>query len=174
MQRRKPSAAPDYADASPTATTTLMQWNRYQALLKESPHRMQMLQGVTLALLGNVCSQCVFAPASHRFDVSLAVEQVAINCLVSPPTIMWFRALSWLRLHWAVAAVADQLLFNGLLNIVVWYFVAAFFRGGIEWADGIRIVYASYPSVLAYTPIWDTRVKGMQLKLPTTLLRAEQ
>jgi hypothetical protein len=148
-------------------------WDQYQAALKRHPHRMQLLQAVTLSLLGNVCNQCVLAPANRTFNAALVVEQVSINIIISPVTIHWFRALERWRLHWVVATLADQLIFNVVLNACVWYYVAAFFRGGLAWAPegGLRLHASVFPSLLTYKPIWSTRVKGMQLKLPTTLLR---
>ena len=91
-------------------------WDQYQAALKRHPHRMQILQAVTLSLLGNVCNQYVLAPANHTFNAALVVEQVSINIIISPVTIHWFRALERWRLHWVVATLADQLIFNVVLN----------------------------------------------------------
>ena len=135
------------------------------------PHGMQLAQAVGLAALGNLCNQCLIARQS--INTALIAEQVAVNVLISPVTIYWFHAIQRYRMHWVMASLLDQLVFNVVLNAVVWYFVAAFFRGGLLYGPGMRVGVnaAAFPSLLAYEPIWATRVRGLQLKLPTTLVR---
>lgn len=144
-------------------------WERYERLLKSDPIRMQMLQAFVLALLGNLCNQCVLS--SRPFDARLLAEQLSVNLLLAPATIWWLRWLSRWRLHWVTSALVDQLTYNVVANVCLFYFIAAVFRGGVRVLPSPRIDVAAFPSVLSYEPMWATRVRGFQTKLPTTLLR---
>ena len=162
---------PPGTETASSQRTRLEFWAHYQRLLKEKPHKMQLGQACMLALLGNVCNQCLLSSATHRFDVALVLEQVSVNVLVSPATICWFSVLQRLKLHWVVASLADQCVFNVILNVCVFYFLAAFFRGGLSIEQGFAINRHVFPSLMSYKPVWELRAKGFVLKLPTTLLR---
>mmetsp|Transcript_7129 Transcript_7129/g.11965 ORF Transcript_7129/g.11965 Transcript_7129/m.11965 type:complete len:191 (-) Transcript_7129:80-652(-) len=145
-------------------------WTYYRMLLINHPFHMQVVQAAVLALLGNVCNQYLLA--RQPFDAALLTEQLTVNMLIAPVTIFWLQLLRKWRLHWVTAALIDQLGFNVMLNVSNWYFIAAVFRGGVfigRWSIDLR--RERFPSMLAYEPIWATRVKGLQLKLPATLIR---
>ena len=146
-------------------------WARYQSLLLRHPHAMQLTQAVILAITGNLVNQCIIA--QRDLNIALVVEQVTVNILISPITIFWFQAIQRYKLQWVLSSLLDQLVFNVTLNAMVWYFVAAFFRGGLTYGPGVRVTVHpdAFPSLLAYEPVWATRVRGLQLKLPTTLVR---
>ena len=145
-------------------------WARYQILLIEHPLRMQTLQAAVLALVGNLCNQCLLT--QRDFDPMLVLEQVSVNVLImAPATIWWLRLLQSWRLHWVTASLIDQLTFNVAANIVVFHFIALFFRGGLRLHPAIHINTAVLPNLRAYEPVWATRVRGFQTKLPSTLVR---
>ena len=144
-------------------------WARYESLLIRYPYRMQILQAVIVALLANICNQCLLS--GNAFDFWLVAEQLSMNVLLAPATICWLRFLRQWRLHWVTAALVDQLTFNVLANVCMFYTIAAVFRGGVRLLPTLSLDNTVFPSILAYEPIWATRVRGLQTKLPTTLVR---
>ena len=69
------------------------------------------------------------------------------------------------------ATLVDQLVYSVAMNVLFFYSIAAVFRGGVRLTPRPSIDASAFPSLLAFEPIWAIRLKGLQLKVPTTLLR---
>ena len=146
-------------------------WARYQAQLIAHPVRMQIMQAALLAVAANIFNQCFLL--RKPFSTLLVTEQLTTNIIIAPITIWWLTVLRSLKLHWVAATLVDQLAFSVVLNIFIFYFIAAVFRGGISVGADLSFVVRAdaFPSLRSYEPIWSTRVQGLKLKLPTTLVR---
>jgi hypothetical protein len=131
--------------------------------------RMHIVQACALALVGNLCNQVI---SGSKIEVNLLLEQVCISLFLAPATVAWLDFLRRKNFHWSVSTLLDQFCFSAVMNIVIFFFRAAVFKGGLVIGlPGIRVVRSAFPSIWDRDPIWGTRIKGLQLKLPTTLLR---
>jgi len=162
----------------------LTRWARYQSLLISRPLAMQVVQAGVVGAVGNLIVQLLSGDGVRAAPV---IEQVVLNSFfVAPIMTQWLRVLRRMQLHWLTATLVDQFGFVALLNICIFYFLAAGFRGGVvvtlpttaalaDPAAALHMTFslrrAAFPSLLSYSPIWSTRVKGLYLKLPSTLLR---
>jgi hypothetical protein len=145
---------------------------RYEGLLIRRPLLMQTVQAVALAAVGNMCNQ---GWSGREFQSRLLWEQCILNTIIAPITVLWLRVLRGWRLHWIKATLVDQFGFTLLMNFGTFYLRAATVKGGIYVATHptVRLVVLPevFPSIWAYEPIWSTRLKGLRLKLPATLVR---
>ena len=156
------------ADEAPPLRKQLS--TRYVTLLVERPYFMQIAQSIALSIVANVCSNQLIA--GRPFAIMRVVEQVFISVCLAPATILWLRVLRGYKLHWVKASLADQLGYNVFMNILIFNLLAAIFRGGVRFDGGSVVVKREvFPDLFAWNPIWSTRIKGLSIKLPATLLR---
>ena len=84
-----------------------------------------------------------------------------------------------LKLHWVSATALDQFLFSPIFNVLIFFFITAAFKGGLEvhassgetMSLTFSIVTSRFPPLLTYEPVHSTQVKAYYLWLPATVVR---
>lgn len=153
-------------------------WGRYQTLLVRRPLTMNIVQSGIIAAAGNITAQLV---ADGEVSARPMVEQVVLAVVfIAPIVSMWFSVLAHLRLHWVTATIVDQFVFSPVFNITIFWFISAFFQGGIVASPSQRagqydltlsFIPSAFPSPMAYEPMWATQVKAYYLWLPAGVVR---
>ena len=138
---------------------------------------MNLMQSGVLAMSANVTSQAI---EGAGFEWQPALQQGILSvCFIAPVLSVWFPFLHSLKLHWINSTLLDQFVYGPCFNVLIFWFIAAFFKGGVAVAgttsDVISLTLslntAKFPSVFEYEPIFSTLAASYYLWLPATLLR---
>jgi len=185
-----------WSTRDPNAKTSLLA--QYQNLLMTKPFTMNLVQSGTIAAAGNVTAQLISGDGT--VTAQPVIEQLVLCvCFIAPVVGQWFPILGSLRLHWTLATAVDQFLFSPVFNIAIFWFISAFFKGGVtlsarqhglevceqrlfaqscSTSDAIEryelsllVTPGSFPALAEYAPVWSTQVNAYYLWLPATVVR---
>ena len=185
--RQRRSASPRAVKPTPSkakkaskASSKGSVFGTYQSLVKRFPQRMNFLQTCILCMAGNATAQALVGDGP--IALRPIVEQGALGLfLIAPIMSLWLPFLSSLKLHWVAATAIDQFIYSPLINIVIFWFIFAFFKGGIGMGVSssdsgdhslvLSLHTSVFPSVWTYEPMMASQVTSYWLWLPATIVR---
>ena len=159
------------AKKSAPAKKTL--WACYQSLLVSRPIAMAFIQSGLLAMAGKTTANALTRAPTTAQD--LADSLFLSVSLITPVVTVWLGALSQWKLHWIKATAVDQFLFSPVLNVVIFYFLAAAkLTLPATTKDALTLSFtlrpAAFEGVFA-AQIWMAQLRAYALWLPATIVR---
>lgn len=172
-------------------------WASYNTLLIQRPFTTNLVQSGLIAAAGNVTAQLA---QNGTIAVWPLAEQVLLTMgFINPVVQAWFPILGSMGLHWISATAVDQFLFSPLFNIGIFWFMAAFLKGGVglsaaehraqtctakifgphctpddaveRYELSLALYPETFPPLSEYHPVWSTQVNAYYVWLPATLVR---
>ena len=158
-----------------TPTWAKSAWAKYQKLLKKKPFTMNVIQTGALAMAGNVTAQLTVT--SGPFSITPVIEQGVLGVtFIAPIVYLWFSFLGKMKMHWTKVTLIDQFVFSPILNVAIFLYISAFFKGGLSIlsssdALSLKLTYGLFPPLLTFNPVHSTQAKAYLLWLPATIVR---